>query len=435
MLKQYKREQTRLLPRLFYARVAAACPVDDLFGQMACHNDDTLGPVLPQQASGHCRTFDFTLAFEDLVFTLTPCLALLPIIVYSICRAVRRPKLVDWRLCWLAKSVSREAWHVFRLEAIVLRHHAKSLRQTLYFVLFAFQLAVLSLYAAEAELNTRSRLTIPAISVELLTIASLAVLSFLQHSRSPCPSVVVQFFLLITLLLDTARLRSTWLISDRNAVAVLKAAVFVTKALLLVVESLRKTRHFVIQGVDLISPEGNAGIFARTMMLWLIPLFLRGYRQKLTAADLHRLDDGLDSRKVSDALEDAWSHIRTARRRRLALALARAFAGSLALVHVPRLALVAFALTQPLLITAALTYVQDHASMSIKYGQALIGAFALNYLAIAVRPRNPFDLFHQATRKLRLTILHEGLYPMVSASNLSPHDQGQRIADRLDIQA
>lgn len=119
-------------------------------------------------------------------------------------------------------------------------------------------------------------------------------------------------------------------------------------------------------------------------MLWLIPLFLRGYRQKLTVADLHALDDDLDSRKMADALENAWLHIRPVRRRKLALALAGAFSRSLLSIHVPGLAVVAFSLTQPLLITAALDYVQDHAFVSVKYGQALIGAFALNYVAIAV---------------------------------------------------
>lgn len=74
---------------------------------MACHDDNTLGLVLlPQQASAHCRTFDFTLAFEDLVFTLVPCFIFFPIIIHSICRVVRRPKLVDWQLCWWAKVVS-----------------------------------------------------------------------------------------------------------------------------------------------------------------------------------------------------------------------------------------------------------------------------------------------------------------------------------------
>lgn len=218
----------------------------------------------------------------------------------------------------------------------------------------------------------------------LLTTASLAVLSLLEHGRSPCPCLLVQGVLLITLLLDTARLRSTWLTSDGDAIAIIYAAAFVTKGLALIVESLRKISHFVDQSPGLLSPEGTAGIFSRTLMLWLLPLFLRGYRQKLAVADLHSLDEDLDSREIADALEDAWLHIRPKRRRRLALALARAFSRSLAFIHVPGLAVVSFSLTQPLLITAALDYLQDHASLSVEYGQALIGAFALNYVAVAV---------------------------------------------------
>lgn len=251
------------------------------------------------------------------------------------------------------------------------------------------QLATVCLYASDPVHDSASKFTIPTTVVALITTASLAVLSLLHHPRSHSPCSAAQSFLFITLLLDSARLRSTWLTSSGDAIAFLYVAGFASKALLLVIESLHKTRHCIDQRHVRISPEETAGVFSRSLMLWLVPLFLRGYRAKLTMEDLHHNDEELDSEKVTDALAAAWLSVQSGRRRRLALALGKAFAGSLALVHIPRLALVAFALTQPLLITAALSYVQDHAGLSLKYGQALVGAFALNYVAIAVRALIP----------------------------------------------
>lgn len=256
--------------------------------------------------------------------------------------------------------------------------------EILYTVVLILQLAIICLYASKHDLNSASKFTLPVSLVALVTIAALAVLSLLDHSRSPNPCFVVQFFLFITLLLDSARLRSIWLTSDGDVIAALYTTAFVSKALVLLVESLHKTTHFVDQSPGPVSPEETAGLFSRTMLFWLNPLFLRGYRKKLSVEDLYCIDDDLASHKVTEALDDAWLHVRTTRRRRLAFSLARAFPGSLMLVHVPRLALVGFALTQPLLIEAALAYVEDHASRPVKYGQALIGAFALNYISVAV---------------------------------------------------
>lgn len=73
---------------------------------MACHYDDTLGPTLPQEATAGCRMFDFTLAFEDLIFTLIPCLLVLPTIALCIRRVIPQPKYIDWKICWSAKLVS-----------------------------------------------------------------------------------------------------------------------------------------------------------------------------------------------------------------------------------------------------------------------------------------------------------------------------------------
>jgi len=138
------------------------------------------------------------------------------------------------------------------------------------------------------------------------------------------------------------------------------------------------------------SLEETAGLFSRSLLLWLNSLFLRGYRHKLTVDDLPPLDDQLTSARLTEALNESWRKTHPARRRRLALSLIRIFVRQLLLVQLPRLALVGFALSQPLLLEATLDYVRDHSILAVPRGQALVGAFALSYMAVAVRVHQSF---------------------------------------------
>lgn len=180
------------------------------------------------------------------------------------------------------------------------------------------------------------------------------------------------------------RLRTRWLLSDDTGIASLQSAGLALKVLLLIVESLSKTSHIVALSKSRFSPEDKAGFFSRSLLWWLNPLFLLGYREKLSNDDLYPIDVALGSAKLTDLLFAAWNRSASAREHRLAVALVKAFWKQILIIQFPRLALVGFALAQPFLIQASISFIANHALRPVEYGYGLIGAFAMVYIGVAV---------------------------------------------------
>jgi len=230
------------------------------------------------------------------------------------------------------------------------------------------------------------RLSLPAAALVFVATVGLAILSFFEHSRSLRPAPLVQAYLLLTLVLDAARLRTEWLIPGEAAAASLQSAGLVLKGFVLVVESLPKGSHLTVPKGASLSPEATAGFFSRSLLLWLVPLFAAGYRTVLSGDNIYPIDDELRTAKLLEAAHTAWLHAKPHRKRRLAIALAQAFRGQLIMVQLPRLALVGFAIAQPFLVQAALKYTANHHMLPVSFGFGLIGATAMVYIGVAVHP-------------------------------------------------
>ncbi|KAK3331306.1 ABC multidrug transporter [Apodospora peruviana] len=359
---------------------------------MKCETDTGFGPVVETREGGDLVSscdFDFTVTFESAFFGLAPSLLVLPFLGFR-------------------------AWHVFKMSKVVDWFPALVVKLTLYLALGALHLAELGLYASDKAGYTSSELAIPSSVCIFVTIAGLAVLSLLEHSRTPRPASIIQAYLLFTLLFDIARLRTRWLIPGQQTIAALQAASFAMKSVLLVIESLPKTSHLIPSpdgGKTYYSPEETAGFLSRSLLLWLNPLFLLGYRKRLSVDDLYPVDDELGSQKLTEALDFAWSKTRLTRKRRLALALTRAFAGQLLLIQLPRMALVGFAVAQPFLVQAALGYIANHQTVPVAFGYGLIGAFGLVYTGIST-------LWYQHLTFRLLTMIRGSLIGMIFRHSL-----------------
>jgi ATP-binding cassette, subfamily C (CFTR/MRP), member 1 len=71
---------------------------------LRCSGDDTFGPVLGSAPIG-CYNFDFTLLFEEAIFTIAPCALVLPLAAWRLFRVIRRPVLVQWPIVHALKFV------------------------------------------------------------------------------------------------------------------------------------------------------------------------------------------------------------------------------------------------------------------------------------------------------------------------------------------
>ena len=218
----------------------------------------------------------------------------------------------------------------------------------------------------------------------------LANLSFLEHSRSPRPSLLINGYLFLTLLFDVAQVRTLWLASskaDEITFSRLSTAVTVVKAALVCAESQRKTRWMRWNFKDH-SPEETSGLFGLGSLLWLNRLFLRGFRKVLATEDLFPLDRSLGSETLHAKLaaQVEKDRLRGDRSKNLWLfkSLMRILAVPLLLPVGPRIALIGFQFCQPFLISSVLDYLQKpEAESSPSVGHGLIGATALVYTGIA----------------------------------------------------
>ncbi len=68
-----------------------------------CGNDDSFGPVLT--AGPGCYEFDFTLVFEDSIFSIAPCGLVILLAAWRLHRLIGRPTVVQWPLLRALKLV------------------------------------------------------------------------------------------------------------------------------------------------------------------------------------------------------------------------------------------------------------------------------------------------------------------------------------------
>ncbi|KAJ1326949.1 ATP-binding cassette subfamily C (CFTR/MRP) member 1 [Microdochium nivale] len=329
---------------------------------MSCAQDASFGPSL-MAGPGYCREFDFTLAFEHSMLQILPSALFIFLAVARISSIYKGPKI-------MSPSTSRP------------------FKNVLYISIFVFQLASLVALSRVLEQEVASKiLAILASVTATIATACLGLSSFLEHVRTPGPSMLVQIALSVFLLLDIVLLRTSWILwasSDslpgRLTLASLQTTASALKLGALLWESWKKDTSFnsVGKGQHFSAEERN-GFFGRTLMTWLSPVFYSGYYTDLNLEGLEAIDYGLSGQSTMERLEAPWATIARERRWRLAMALSWAFWFDLVMVHVPRLGLVACSITQPLLINAVLSFMKKRDSSPRNYGYYLVVATFLTY--------------------------------------------------------
>ncbi|KAF5598631.1 multidrug resistance [Fusarium pseudocircinatum] len=320
----------------------------------ACLNDDSLRPAVRG-----CRgNFDFTVAFEDVVFVIVPaaafiCLGFSRILI--LCR--RRRSIVGASAIQWTKLVLALGLTALHLVLIVLGRNS-------------------SQYASGRSLA--------AISLAFIAALLLIPLSWIEHSRAPRPSTAIAAYLSVTLLFDVARTRTSWLLTpsslDQNYASVLTASTAL-KAAMVYLESRQKGKWL---GWDekQHSPEETSGIWNLGVFFWLNTLFMKGYRAILTLDTLYPLDKTLGAERHQQLVERVRNNPYKGQKYGLTRLLLRILALQLLPPVIPRAALLAASICQPFLIHALLHYLQND-EQDQNHGYGLIGATALTYGAIA----------------------------------------------------
>ncbi|KAI1406922.1 P-loop containing nucleoside triphosphate hydrolase protein [Hypoxylon sp. FL1857] len=319
-------------------------------------SDDQLGPRI----NTACRPFDFTLLFEDAFFTALPAALMVLLVPMRMRKLWAKPILTD-------------------------SHRLAAYKSAAIGLLIVLQLVFLALRVQSHYLYTRL-----AIAADILCVAAnvgaLAV-SFLEDQRSVRPSDLLVLYYSASTILGIPRLRTLWLLSSDYLIAkAIWTILFAVTAGVVVLECLAKTKHLRPTYKTGLTFEQTTSFWGQSFFIWLLPLFRMGYGNIFLLRDLPDVDQDLREPVAWAELAASWRRIEQGGRLRLVGATLVANKWSLLSAIVPRLFLSAFTFCQPFLIQAAVSHLgtendgEDHE----RFGQGLVGAFALVYLGIAV---------------------------------------------------
>lgn len=243
------------------------------YTQCPASADDAFGPVI------NCpNRFDFTLRFEQSFLSIPPSALLL------IAATLR---------LWTLRHARK------RIDGWILKY----IKLVTFAILSILDLVLVVLWASQYEMG-------PSLAAAILSFVTCLVscaLSILEHSRSLQPSVVLNGYLLLSLLLDSAILRSLWLSTYHPAIRNVFTASFACKGLLLILEAKEK-RSFLIHDADeKKSHEETAGLYSQWTFWWLNSMIQKGYRQVMISEDLCPVNEDMSSEILGERFWRAWN--------------------------------------------------------------------------------------------------------------------------------
>ncbi|KAH8900775.1 P-loop containing nucleoside triphosphate hydrolase protein [Thozetella sp. PMI_491] len=331
------------------AAVSGGCPANA---------DDQFGP----RVDTACRSFDFTLLFEDAFFGMLPAalfLLMLPIRLRGLRKA--SVKVMSYRLA---------VWKLSLLAALFVLH----------LINLAFGLQTSGVH---------SRLVLPAGLLNAAAILAATAQSFMEDQKSLNPSDMLVIYFSLSTILAIPRLRSLWLIPSELSQKLLGQRViwtilFALTVLIVLVESAAKNK-WLRPAYRNATAEQTIGFWGKSFYIWLLPLFQNGYSKLLQLDDIPNVDSDLEEKSTWGDLDARWNRLRG--RHRLLRAALAANKRTLLSAVLARVVLAALTFTQPFLIGAAVSYLNDDVALdnvTQAYGQALVGAFLVVYLGLAV---------------------------------------------------
>ncbi|VUC26951.1 unnamed protein product [Clonostachys rosea] len=310
--------------------------------------DDQFGPHLP-------GVFDFTLLFEQSILSLLPTvlfILLAPFRVFAI---------------WKNEACVRAGPLLW----------AKLIAITIFACL---QVALIPLWSTGSAPRTKTSIAEPAVA--LVESTAILTLSYYEHLKSPRPSIMLNTYLILSLILDIALGRTFWIRNNMQEIAGVFTASMAAKFVLLILEEIPK-RHFT----DARDPvrETSAGVISRSLFWWLNPLLLAGSREILEIDHLEPVGDKFDSDYLLQRLERAWKEESKKEKPSLLICTLAEFKWPALAGVIPRLLESAFNFAQPFLIQSVILAVgSPETELSVKISSGLIGATALVYVGMAL---------------------------------------------------
>lgn len=262
-------------------------------------------------------------------------------------------------------------------------------------LLTTFQTALLVAWTRPGAYGTRASLA--AAVLGLLDVLALAALSCFEHVYSPRPSTLINVYPLASLVFDALQLRTLWLVDEDHTTANLLPAEFSAtlpiKTSALFLEAVEKAKFLSPEWTSR-SPEETAGVFSRSLLIWLRGILAKGRRTLLSPTDLDPLREGLGTAWLSRSFQAIWqrsddqkqnsiSPVTSGSSPRLLLVLVQTLKWSMLTLVIPRLVQIAFTLCRPLLLRSSLRSLDGHETFVGSTGYSFTIVYDLVHLGLA----------------------------------------------------
>ncbi|KAM0739546.1 hypothetical protein ACQRIT_007283 [Beauveria bassiana] len=338
--------------------------------------DDSFGPQLP----GY---FDFTLLFEQSMFSILPCGIFL---LAVLCRLAQlRKRRISFGLCKLlcAKLVTAG-------------------------ILIVLQLATLAIWVLPS--TVKARVSIAAAVLGLVEATAIFALSYFEHTRAPSQAVLLNIYLIVSSILNIAAIRTAFIRVHQPSLAGVLTAALASRLCLLALEEYPKA---ALATLGPQSRETRAGVISRGVFWWLNSFLAFGYNSVLDINHLGPIAAKFDSQDLRRKLESIWSEDKKLNNWALLKCTFMAYKGQFAAGVVPRLLYSGFTLSQPFLINSVIAYVATPGEKNRNEGASLVGATVLLYTGLTITN----SWYRHATYQL-LTMYRGGLVSLVFKKTL-----------------
>lgn len=219
--------------------------------------------------------------------------------------------------------------------------------------------------------------------LKLVAALFMITLSVVDHSKSLRPSILLNGYLFLTLLLDGAQARTLFLSSGdkpEHTYSIIFSVGLALKIGILLLEAQRKSRWVNWDDKEH-SPEETSGIFSLGVFFWLNKLFFDGYKKLLTLDDLYPLDNALKAEALHEKFSRNMDYTKLKGDKfGLVKVLIRTLKVPLLLPVAPRLALLGFTICQPFFIERLLQHLSKP-ELDANIGYGFIGAAVLSKLS------------------------------------------------------
>lgn len=236
--------------------------------------------------------------------------------------------------------------------------------------------------------GVQRQVSIAASALGFLSTAALSLLSFQDHRKSLRPSTLISIYLLLSIVFDAVQCRTLFLLTSADGlhtIAAVLSANLAVKVVVLLLE-VKQKRNVLVPTWRSVPRETLSGVISRSLFWWLNDLLKRGFKSNLRLEILWPTNQSMDSEGLLDKLSGIWGR---GKLREGKYALVRATMRSLRWPFLmggfPRLCLIGFKFSQPLLIQRVVDFVGEKGGEERRdIGYGLIGAAALIYIGLAV---------------------------------------------------